>query len=757
MAEGDLKNFFKEEERPLGFQSDDHFFQSLYRLASAIEAVHNYFLEEFDLHQIGCHYDLKPGNVLYRNGTLILSDFGLSRMVREVDSSKSFYRNGGGEYMAPESVSIENDFKSLRVGRSSDMWSFGCLLSEILTYMKKGPGGIRRFSKKREIEFNGYWTCKAFHAGDKPHPGVQEHLSDLDKDLDAPAQIEIMAIVRQLLDIEPSKRPKARSVTMGLFHAAQHDFYCTIKSKFHPLITSHLELRIEYERLLVWSEYSHVAMHACRDDQLADHNCWKTFGDLQLVQEGLYRVECEVESLASILSIKTPKSMRLASHIQRAVDSLWNMQPSEMQRQMTRTLENRLLSTDDSTELASMNSLEEALNDAFHGENKGSSASPQPTYRRIGLFATMKQITSELENQNLTQGSMQIDQHDIIRPLKQFHWHFIALYRGPRSSQDQQVSQNPSSQDSKSSQNQQAPQGPSSQDPTPSQVLIECLKYDSAWFGRTQELIKRVQDISQSRAISFATRAFPILKCVAFYHDTAKHSFGMVYEFPPLSLPQATTPTAPTPEKVLSLRNILHTVRSRADRPSLDTVFALALNLTTTVLAMHRANWLHKSISSYNIIFFPSRSPTIGAAMSSPYFIGFNYSRLNLETAFTQGPSQQLEYQHPEYLKNRKKFCQEFEYYSVGLVLLELGLWLPLENITESIDGPPEGVAEEVLKRYGPVLRTYMGGEYAEAVRVCLSGEFGGSEKPAEVREVFDRCVLQRIAAGVPKDRGIGI
>lgn len=131
--------------------------------------------------------------------------------------------------------------------------------------------------------------------------------------------------------------------------------------------------------------------------------------------------------------------------------------------------------------------------------------------------------------------------------------------------------------------------------------------------------------------------------------------------------------------------------------------------------------------------------------MTEPYFIGFSYSRLNLDTAFTQGPDKQLEYQHPEYLGGRKRFCQEYEYYSVGLVLLELGLWLPLEVITQDIRGSPTEMRNVLLEKEVPKLKTYMGSAYEDAVATCLKGEFGGSSNPAEVREAFERNVLLKV------------
>ncbi len=131
--------------------------------------------------------------------------------------------------------------------------------------------------------------------------------------------------------------------------------------------------------------------------------------------------------------------------------------------------------------------------------------------------------------------------------------------------------------------------------------------------------------------------------------------------------------------------------------------------------------------------------------MTSPYFIGFSYSRLNLETAFTQGPKQELDYQHPEYLQGPRRFCQEYEYYSVGLVLLELGFWSPIEVITKDILGSPTEMLKGLLRKQVPKLKSYMGSAYEDAVVTCLNGDFGGSSNPAEVREAFERKVLLKL------------
>lgn len=306
---------------------------------------------------------------------------------------------------------------------------------------------------------------------------------------------------------------------------------------------------------------------------------------------------------------------------------------------------------------------------------------------------------------------MLIDERQITKPIRYFDWYGISTLHAVDGSERQ--------------------------------ILIEWLEYDGSWAGRKIELIQRVQDITSFRAHSFASHALPVLTTAGYYHDVVKHSFGIVY-YSPLWQPNPSL-SIPDIEKPRDLRDIISNTRSRTQRPSLDQVFDTALKLINMVLTLHKASWLHKSISSYNIIFFPNRFSSIADAMTEPYFIGFSYSRLNLETAFTQGPNKQLEYQHPEYLSELKRFCQEYEYYSVGLVLLELGLWLALEKITQGIRGNPTEMLNAILEKEVPKLKSYMGSSYEEAVATCLKGDFGGSLNPAEVREAFESKVLLKI------------
>jgi hypothetical protein len=107
----------------------------------------------------------------------------------------------------------------------------------------------------------------------------------------------------------------------------------------------------------------------------------------------------------------------------------------------------------------------------------------------------------------------------------------------------------------------------------------------------------------------------------------------------------------------------------------------------------HKTFWVHKSFSSHTILFFPEPKSvddetTETAVLSNqisilaPYIVGFNYSRPDQPNQFSEPAALPLElqrYRHPEY-KNRpmQYFHRAFDYYSLGIVLLEIGLWYPL-------------------------------------------------------------------------------
>ncbi|KAG8738680.1 hypothetical protein FRC10_006597 [Ceratobasidium sp. 414] len=81
------------------------------------------------------HGDIKACNVLMRDdGTPMLADFGLSRIVAEISTGLTTSSSRGSyRWMSPELFGGVEDQIQVLVTAASDVWAFGCLCLEILT------------------------------------------------------------------------------------------------------------------------------------------------------------------------------------------------------------------------------------------------------------------------------------------------------------------------------------------------------------------------------------------------------------------------------------------------------------------------------------------------------------------------------------------------------------------------------------------------------------------------------------------------
>jgi serine/threonine protein kinase len=75
------------------------------------------------------HRDLKPSNLLLRKGIVLLTDFGVAHdQLRQVRLTSGEARIGTLDYMSPE----QHEGASAKVTPQSDIYSFGCILFEML-------------------------------------------------------------------------------------------------------------------------------------------------------------------------------------------------------------------------------------------------------------------------------------------------------------------------------------------------------------------------------------------------------------------------------------------------------------------------------------------------------------------------------------------------------------------------------------------------------------------------------------------------
>src|ERR1700719_1467960 len=80
------------------------------------------------------HRDIKPGNIMVnKDGTLKIVDFGIARVL-EASRTQTGMLMGTFAYMSPEQYHGEH------ADERSDIWSFGVLLFELLTYQRPFSG-----------------------------------------------------------------------------------------------------------------------------------------------------------------------------------------------------------------------------------------------------------------------------------------------------------------------------------------------------------------------------------------------------------------------------------------------------------------------------------------------------------------------------------------------------------------------------------------------------------------------------------------
>ncbi|KAL8693779.1 MAG: hypothetical protein Q9218_001475 [Villophora microphyllina] len=263
-------------------------------------------------------------------------------------------------------------------------------------------------------------------------------------------------------------------------------------------------------------------------------------------------------------------------------------------------------------------------------------------------------------------------------------------------------------------------------DGTFTQIWVEWKSYKEVWSPSLDKYIPQPENLKRVRELAALLQSpkpaeFCAPRCLGYFddRDDAEHSehdyrFGIVYE---------------KPEQLAPIS--LHEMMEKYPQPAVKNRIILAHKISVCILYLHAVNWLHKSLRSDSIIFFP---PFKGLA--DPYLTGYEYARADRPGETTTGGDvdewTEL-YVHPDYQGSGTKgtYRKTFDIYSLGIILLEIAYWKPVEKIME-IDMEAADVFEKVkairgqlLRRDSKVLRTLaesLGQGYHDAVRACLQG-----------------------------------
>ncbi|KAH7329054.1 prion-inhibition and propagation-domain-containing protein [Stachybotrys elegans] len=265
-------------------------------------------------------------------------------------------------------------------------------------------------------------------------------------------------------------------------------------------------------------------------------------------------------------------------------------------------------------------------------------------------------------------------------------------------------------------------------------VIVEWVDYDRDAIEERVAHVRRMDDLA--RMMHSASDRHPDLHsidCVGYTDDASKNRYGLVYK-----APAATFST-------------LHALISSSDlkTPDLNDRVRLAQTLSVALWSLHSLDWLHKSLCDTNILFFPSAfsgaAHTATAALvpdiSAPFLVGFDASRPDLDTALSvapKNPSISDLHRHPASLRGLSH-CKSFDIYSLGLVLLEIGLWKVLQPFYKAHYSAERWRDKVVLPVLVQGLSSKVGRKYKEVVEMCLG--VGDDLTSSEAGKLMEKVV----------------
>ena len=216
-----------------------------------------------------------------------------------------------------------------------------------------------------------------------------------------------------------------------------------------------------------------------------------------------------------------------------------------------------------------------------------------------------------------------------------------------------------------------------------------------------------------------------LLKFIGYFVDMTYSRYAFIYQLPLIFFPLQTQPSATlTPKPLVSLFYNGED-RHEAPMPNLEARFRLAYNLLLDVLHLRSQNIVHGNINSNNILIFPES--LYSGEKSSDLCRDFRHPFLASLAQFDGGdknaspePLSSSMYRHPD---DRKSITDPsawaYDMYSLGLVLLEIGLWTPLSRLWKTKYNAAT-FKSRIENVYVKKLGSKCGSAFLQTVQLCL-------------------------------------
>jgi len=675
------------------FPNHSCFLLALAGLASAVAGVHNFAIKELNLTLIGCHHDLKTSNVLVDEDKFILADFGLARLKSPLENSSTPSRIRQGFSIAPECQALDGKFEKGRVHRSSDIWSFGCIMLEVVTYMLKGSKGIEEFESNREFRV-GQIEYAYFHKG-REHcsSAVTLWIQELHARATDPERL-LLRLIEQMLQLDPKHRPNAEEVENSMIYIALSSLSQSAFQLFGTLCSMEnihedsVKPWVEKIRFESWMR-SLGLYDLSSEDKKVPHGPHLGFERFQRLSDSL---KILIQELTTITSQEKDTNLRVLFRLRQLNTMLYAQIPKAEKAKAQHSSEVLLLKNDHLQELRS-----------FDGDATGSNLDKVSTLSQSKLNSRLAQ-----QNPSATASSPEITSRDIRKIRKLGSQLLCELTRDT---------------------------GPTTN------VIVDYKHYDDSYQG--QQLRRRMESLTKLCQSVQNCEKEGLLNCRGFFHDKMESAFGLIYDFPAANEEGAGLKNG-TPFTLFDSLDPLDSHKLRqVSKPSLGYRYQLAYHIAASISEVHKIGWVHKNLTSSNIIFFPQHESALNGE-TRPYLVGFRHGRPNEKTAFTEGPSSDADerYQHPQYLATNTRYFLHYDYYSLGIVLLEIGLWRKVQDVIHSPSLNANEARQKLQEKRVPMLGHYMGDAYQSVVEACLGDSFT-SVQGNEEDQTDTECQLQ--------------
>lgn len=688
-----------EHPRPRQLASLASVINALSGLCSALHAVHDFKFPDLSL--IGCHHDLKPDNVLVHNDSFLLADFGLSTFKDSSDGSDTSFKQVRGDYIAPECQNLEDLSRQNVIRRSSDVWSLGCIMLEVLTWMAFGPSGVEEFEKNRAFKVDSYTRHRFHHGTGSESPAVVAQLDGLGLCSKSRSEKKLIRLVWDMLELDPKKRPTAGAIEAKMKYITIETLCKKVQEDLHLAF----EKSVSMQAWMVLQKFTGW-MHVCKVDQHEHLEQWHS-DHCPNFQTSIACLLDMGNTLTTILPDCQLSAAYLYEPLHCPVDMLYAALPVDLGKQAQAYFRLHTLSIDNK----------------IHLENMAKMSSFPADQAQFMVLAKVRLLSDLTDNQSLASYEHRVD------PTR--------LRSDEMNTRNEDFTGRHTCGTLRTKGNESI------------RVVIECKQY--AHRASEEDLAELVGRLSKiTKLLREARPGFRILPCSGFYHDPGRDSCGLVYGFPASTVP-------PSKMKFTTLKAGLDKYyRKPLPRFGLESRFRLANELAVSLLKFHETGWLQKNISSFNIGFFHLEQDPWVSAMDKPYFLGYLNSRPNQPSAYTEfiEDPRERDYQHPDYMKGRGKvrYQSRFDYYSLGLVLLEVGRWESLEHMSTR-QGSLEQLRETLIHDKVPRLGQNMGSIYQKAVTLCLSddmvssyGKDSSKSNDAELHLKFSEHVVNQLA-----------